>query len=147
MDQTNQVAVVLIEDEAGRVILQLRDDKPGLIHANMYSFFGGAVESDESPSAAALRELSEELSIPTHAARLSFLWRTVTHHHGREYDLHVFHYRIGPELAQVLVTEGQGMGVFAPAQIKGWRANGHAFSDVAQNCLSRFWREKPAPDR
>lgn len=133
------VAVVLIEDNAGRLILQLRDDKEGLIHANMYSFFGGAVEPGEQPAAAALRELSEELSIPTQAGQLSFLWNMVTHQLGAAYLLHVFHYRMGAELANVVVTEGQGMGVFMPNEIKNWRANGYAFSDVAQECLTRFW--------
>ncbi|HQZ21383.1 MAG TPA: NUDIX domain-containing protein [Thermoflexales bacterium] len=131
-----KVAIVLIEDEFGRVVLQLRDDKPGLIHANLYSFFGGAVEPGETPSVAALRELCEELSIPARADKLAFLWRMTTHQPQGVFDLHVFHYRMGDEIRDVVVTEGQGMGLFRREDITSWGR----FSDVAQECLTRFWQ-------
>jgi 8-oxo-dGTP diphosphatase len=145
-----KVAIVLIEDESGRVILQLRDDKPGLIHANLYSFFGGAVEPGETPSAAALRELSEELSIPARADKLGFLWRVISHQPQGVFDLRVFHYRMGDEIRDVVVTEGQGMELFRREDITDWGR----FSDVAQECLTRFWqtgearamKAKPATD-
>lgn len=132
------VAIVLIEDAAGRVALQLRDDKPGLVHANMYSFFGGAVEPGETPSQAALRELEEELSIPASADKLNFLWRMISHQPQGVYDLEVFHYQIGDEIRDVVVTEGQGMGLFRREDLTNWQK----FSDVAQACLMRFWRER-----
>jgi 8-oxo-dGTP diphosphatase len=47
----------------GRVLLQQRDDKPDIPYPGYWTFFGGAVEPDESPEAAIRRELLEELDL------------------------------------------------------------------------------------
>lgn len=54
---------VLLCNERGEILLQLRDDKPGLLYPNMWTLFGGAVEPDEDRDAAMARELSEELEL------------------------------------------------------------------------------------
>ena len=54
-------AVGLITAPDGRLLLQLRDNKPGLPGAGLWGFFGGHVEDGERPSAAFLREMDEEL--------------------------------------------------------------------------------------
>ncbi len=54
------VAAALIDAE-GRVLMQQRPE--GKAHASLWEFPGGKVEAGESPEAALVRELSEELGI------------------------------------------------------------------------------------
>ncbi len=62
------VAVALVDGD-GRVLLQKRP--PGKSLANMWEFPGGKIESGETPEAALVRELEEELGIATHASCLA----------------------------------------------------------------------------
>jgi 8-oxo-dGTP pyrophosphatase MutT (NUDIX family) len=134
------VAILLIEDERDRVVLQLRDDIPGLVHANMWSFFGGRVEHGETPAQAALRELSEELTVPAEPARLSYM-RSLPF--GDDILLHLFHYRIGDELRDAVIAEGQAFGVFLRDEVANV-IEGRELSDVARDVLAQFWREADA---
>jgi 8-oxo-dGTP pyrophosphatase MutT (NUDIX family) len=60
---TPHFAGALITDQHGRYLLQLRDDKPGILHPGAWGLFGGGIEPDEAPEAAVLRELVEEIGI------------------------------------------------------------------------------------
>jgi 8-oxo-dGTP diphosphatase len=62
------VAVALI-DPAGRVLLQQR--APGKAMAGLWEFPGGKVEPGETPEAALVRELAEELGISVDGAALT----------------------------------------------------------------------------
>jgi 8-oxo-dGTP diphosphatase len=61
------VAAALIDGE-GRVLVQQR--APGAAMAGLWEFPGGKVESNETPEAALVRELAEELAIHVDAASL-----------------------------------------------------------------------------
>lgn len=61
------VAAALI-DQAGRVLVQQRP--PGKGHAGLWEFPGGKLESGETPEAALVRELREELGITVDPATL-----------------------------------------------------------------------------
>jgi 8-oxo-dGTP diphosphatase len=54
------VAAALTDDE-GRVLMQRRP--AGKMHGGLWEFPGGKIESGESPEAALVRELAEELAI------------------------------------------------------------------------------------
>ncbi|WP_420143123.1 (deoxy)nucleoside triphosphate pyrophosphohydrolase [Sphingobium sp.] len=62
------VAVALV-DADGRVLLQQRP--PGRAMADLWEFPGGKVEPGETPEAALVRELEEELGIETHQSCLA----------------------------------------------------------------------------
>ena len=53
----------VICDRRGRVLLQKRDDNPDIFEPGHWGFFGGLVESGESPEQALARELREELGL------------------------------------------------------------------------------------
>ena len=46
-----------------QVLMQLRDDIPGILHPGQWGFFGGSVEPGEEILAGAFRELKEELGL------------------------------------------------------------------------------------
>jgi 8-oxo-dGTP diphosphatase len=52
---------LLIENKEGKVLLQLRDNKPDIPYPNCWGTFGGQIEEKESPEEAIEREIMEEL--------------------------------------------------------------------------------------
>ena len=63
------VAAVALVDSDGRVLLAQRPE--GKLMAGLWEFPGGKVEPDETPEAALVRELAEELGIDTDARCLA----------------------------------------------------------------------------
>ncbi|QDY71458.1 8-oxo-dGTP diphosphatase MutT [Qingshengfaniella alkalisoli] len=61
--KTILVAAVVLVDRDGRVLLAQRPE--GKSMAGLWEFPGGKVETDETPEAALIRELHEELGIET----------------------------------------------------------------------------------
>ncbi len=59
-----------------KLLLQLRDDNPKIFYPNHWGFFGGEVESRESPSQAIRRELLEELALVKLDAKFCFAWKS-----------------------------------------------------------------------
>lgn len=59
MDNLRNVSVLLLYKQ-DKVLLQLRDEKAP-IKPNMWAFFGGGIEEDETPEEAVRREIEEEL--------------------------------------------------------------------------------------
>ncbi|MDX1991637.1 MAG: NUDIX domain-containing protein [bacterium] len=62
MKHKSVVCAILVGVD-GRVLLQQRDEKPGLVYAGYWTIFGGQVEAGETPDEAIQRELREELDI------------------------------------------------------------------------------------
>lgn len=56
-----------------RLVMQLRDNKPGLFNANMWDFPGGGREGEESPEECAIREVEEEFGLQLSSD--SFVWK------------------------------------------------------------------------
>lgn len=56
-------AHVLFVNDAGQVLLRLRDDRPDLPYPNQWDLVGGAVEAGETIMEAAVREVKEEIGL------------------------------------------------------------------------------------
>ena len=67
------VKVALLCD--GKLLMHLRDNKPGLFNANMWDFPGGGREGQETPQECAMREVQEEFGITL--TKESFVWEKV----------------------------------------------------------------------
>lgn len=97
-----------LRNPEGKVIAQLRDDKPGLMFPAHWSTLGGRVEDGETPDQAMRRELLEEIEI---CPPLQF-WRVFDHHFvsgGTTFDVDIYAYvgDLNLEIAEIRLHEGQ----------------------------------------
>jgi len=111
------VVAVILTDVDGRILLQQRDDKPGLDYPGWWTIFGGYVEDGETPDAAVRRELMEELGIDLPLTH----WRTYDcpvrstpgAAHTRNY---VYTAALDRPVDSLTLHEGQGMRLFTPEE-------------------------------
>lgn len=101
-------------DEQGRLVIQLRDEKPGLLFPAHWATLGGAIEADETPDEAMRRELEEEIEP---APSVTF-WRYFEHYYQvrgerRMVANHVYVGRLPCPLSDIKLYEGQCLGAFA----------------------------------
>ena len=63
MGMNNSISVAIaILTQGDQVLMQLRDDIPGIIYPGCWGFFGGHLEPDETPESAVVREILEEIT-------------------------------------------------------------------------------------
>ena len=110
-----RIASTIISDEEEKILLQLRDDIPQIGHPDHWGLFGGKMENDETPEAAAIRELKEELGIAVDVQRFHFFGEYSEHPNKTHF---VFRYRARDELKWATLMEGQRMGYFASDDIR-----------------------------
>jgi 8-oxo-dGTP pyrophosphatase MutT (NUDIX family) len=112
---------LLIESKEGRVLLQLRDDKPGIPYPNCWGTFGGQIEENETPEEAIEREIMEELeyklSNPEYFGNFPFDGYNIYMYRIIDRDL---------TLDNITVKEGQGGRFFSLEEIRN--------ADCAANC-------------
>lgn len=110
------VAAVALIDGDGRVLLARRP--PGRAMAGLWEFPGGKVEAGESPEAALIRELREELGIDVSANCLAPL--TFTSHRYDDFHLlmPLFVCRVWEGV--VRPREGQRVAWVRPAGLKDY---------------------------
>lgn len=107
------MASFILYTSDGRVLLQQRDDKPGLAYAGYWTIFGGAVEDGETPETAAHRELREELDLSLPLAHFETYTCPVRSIPG-ELDVlvHVYTAQLDRPVEALTLHEGQGMALF-----------------------------------
>ena len=108
----------LLIDQQGKLVIQLRDDKPGLVFPNQWATLGGAIEKGESPDQAMMRELEEEIEP---APPVTF-WRYFEHTYRvrgetRMVANHVYVGELPCALEDVKLYEGQRLGAFGADEI------------------------------
>lgn len=115
-DPVTRAAVVVACDARGRVLLQLRDDLPGVAAPGQWCVFGGGVEGDEGLAQAAAREFAEETGV----ALSPELFQPLAAVAGRAHKgavLYAFRCTVPVEVAQVKLAEGAGFGFFTARQV------------------------------
>lgn len=88
----NANAEILLIKADGSVILQERDDKPGITNPGLISSFGGHIEEGEEPLDAAVREINEETNLKLSKEDLQFYRKChkTKAVHGEDWDVYYF---------------------------------------------------------
>lgn len=112
-------AVAFLHDPLGRVLMQLRDDWPGLAQAGRWGPFGGGVEPGEGLTEAVLREVAEETGLRLDPATLRPLGRVLSNTRART-RLHAFAAPLPAPAAAIRLGEGAGFALLTPRQIRSY---------------------------
>lgn len=94
-------AEILLVQKDSSLILQVRDDKPGIANPGLISSFGGHIEDGEEPIDAAWREINEETNLELKKEQLQFFrkYTKTKEEHGEDWDVYYF-------VAQDINTKG-----------------------------------------
>ena len=110
------VSAVALIDSDGRVLLAQRPEGKSL--AGLWEFPGGKVEAHETPEAALIRELKEELDIDTWASCLAPL--TFASHSYADFHLLMPLFACRKWQGIVRATEGQKLAWVAPNRLRDY---------------------------
>lgn len=105
----------ILRNQHGQILLQQRDNKPGLLFPNCWTTFGGQIEHGESPDDAMRRELLEEIELAPDMT----LWKVFEHTQRSVSDLqvtveqYVYVGEIDREVSEIMLNEGQALGFFS----------------------------------
>ena len=105
---------VVLKTRDGKFLLQWRDNKKEIVDPDTYSIFGGAIEPNESPEKAAIREMEEELELKLEEKHLKFIDMNVK---GKDYQNYVFLYQMPVNQKELKLHEGQAIVPMTKKQI------------------------------
>ncbi len=116
------VVGAILHNAQGDVLLQLRDDKPGLPYANHWTLFGGSAEAGETPDEAIRRELLEELELALPLTFWKFYRCPIRSIDGViTTNNHIFIGQMTRELSELTLHEGQAMRYFSRHEVADMR--------------------------
>ena len=132
-------AEVLLVAKDGSVIMQIRDNKPGITNPGMITTFGGHVNKGETPKQAALREITEETNLQIQQSDLEFFKKIkkTKEIHGEDWDVYIFR-SFNIEYEDLEVFEGQGYKIIKDLD----DASNHNLSLVAVEVLKQHFHTK-----
>lgn len=110
-----KTVAAILRTPTGSLIMQHRDNKPGIDYPDYITLFGGGCGADEDPAKAIIREIKEELDVDLQPKHLR-LWRVyekAAEKHGSPAVLHIFTYSQGINIEQLKVGEGQGFALIS----------------------------------
>lgn len=104
----NDYVGIIIENNNGEFLFQLRDNNPNIKNKNKWSLFGGGVDNEESPLNAAIRELKEELGIKISKTQLKKIL-TITIDKQKN---HIYKISLNKRTSELRLNEGSKMAYF-----------------------------------
>ncbi len=116
-NQKSKVVVALLPFFQDKLLLQLRDQKEGIVFPGHWGFFSGEVEKDEKPLTAAKRELFEELGYSSKNIKKLGIKKIPDHHTLS----HVYFFPLRVPLEKLLLQEGMDLGLFSAQEINSLR--------------------------
>lgn len=111
-----QAVAVIVLNQHGEVLLQLRDNNPSIAFANFWTLPGGVVEANETMEAAARRELAEETGL---ALDLSH-WKVYKRESkNRQFLIEQYIYtgQTQQEVSAMVLGEGQALQFFKQEEL------------------------------
>ncbi len=112
IDAKRRSAAAIVTNTGGEVLLQLRDDIPGIVHPGRWALPGGALEPGEDAEDALRREVLEETGIRVEGARPLLDVVDEFRDGGDGRLIHVFHVEYTGPAAGIVCGEGQEMRFF-----------------------------------
>ena len=114
-----EAVITLLHVDYKKCLLQLRDFKSSIAFPGVWGGFGGQIEKGESPKLAGCRELKEELGYSPN--RISYFR---DYHFDKfvacdktDVHLHVCYGGLKVPISDLVLTEGQDMGLFTRSEI------------------------------
>ena len=108
-------SVVILPYVNGKILMQLRDAKEGIVFPGQWGFFGGGINDREMPEEAAKRELFEEIGLnPTRIDKFNTI-------EIPELGNHISHAYCCPlivPLKHIKQMEGIDLGLFSLEEVK-----------------------------
>jgi len=98
-------AGVLIENNKGKILFQLRDNKPNIPNPGLWAIFGGGMNPGETPKKTAIREIKEELGLVIKKENLKKL---ITIPVLRK-KYHIFYLKTNKKIQEFTLKEGSSM--------------------------------------
>jgi 8-oxo-dGTP diphosphatase len=112
-EQQGEGCQIVLIDESGRVLLQLRDEKDWIPFPGMWALPGGMLEEGETPAECIRREVFEEMGIELAADRVRHV-ETRRRSYGVE---HTFTAGLTIDAGDIDLTEGQAVEWFTAAEV------------------------------
>lgn len=116
-DGMKKIATLILEDQEGKILMYLRDNKETIPFPNHWDLFGGHIEKGESSEQALKREVKEELGIELE-----------NFYFFREYKClkgdvvpnikYVYVAKLPKPINKLTLHEGQKMQLFSPSEIQ-----------------------------
>jgi 8-oxo-dGTP pyrophosphatase MutT (NUDIX family) len=110
-EQPIAVALAIIEQE-GKFLLQLRDDIPNIRYPGHWGLFGGHLEPEETPEAALIRELLEEIDYQAIAPTKFRCYN------NNEVIRHIYHVPLKVSVEALALNEGWDLRLVELADIQ-----------------------------
>ena len=107
-----QTVAIILTNNRGEVLLQLRDNNPNISCPNQWTLPGGVIESPETPEQAAQRELSEETGLHLELS----LWKIYKRKPEDclfSIEQHIFIGETHREIKEMVLGEGQALKYFS----------------------------------
>jgi len=104
-----EVAGAILVGTCGRLLLQQRDDIPGILYAGLVGLFGGHKEGDETPIETVRREVEEETGLAFEARRFQPLVDFSVAYSGGGGVKGVYYVLRDVAIGDAVVTEGSAL--------------------------------------
>lgn len=108
-------SVVILPCQSGKILLQLRDEKPEILYPGCWAFFSGSIETGESPAECTKRELLEEIG---YQAGDLFDLGVYQIRDPEDLQIHCFCCRLTTPLEELSLYEGFDFGLFSFGEIR-----------------------------
>ncbi len=133
---------MIVQHSDGRVLLQLRDDKPEIPYPNSWCLPGGMRDDHEAAVDCAVRELEEEMGLVVAPAALRLIDdRTRSYGHETTFEL-----RLDVDPASIDLTEGQALALFTRDEISEMKL-GYDDNEVLQSFFRRTEQQSTGGNR
>ena len=107
----NPCVSIIIENNSGKILLLLRDNKSEIACPNTWTLVGGHCEEGETPQKTAERELFEEVGLRVELS----LWKKIKYQYDPQilFDQYIFFGRVNTEEPKLILGEGQDMRFYS----------------------------------